>query len=150
MIKLQVIGHLGKDCVVNNVNGKSVINFSVAHTEKFKDAQGVAHEKTIWANCSYWSDRVAVAPYLKQGTLVFVEGSPEVRQYTTKTGQQGAELSLRVQSIQLLGGKQEGGSNSQQYQNSTPQASANNYPPHSAYGNNAANEITEPLDELPF
>ena len=40
MIKLQVIGNLGKDCVTNVVNGKNVINFSVAHTEKFKDAQG--------------------------------------------------------------------------------------------------------------
>ena len=37
MIKLQVIGNLGKDAVVNNVNGKSVINFNVAHTERFKD-----------------------------------------------------------------------------------------------------------------
>jgi hypothetical protein len=35
MIKLQVIGHLGRDGVVNNVNGKNVINFSVAHAEKF-------------------------------------------------------------------------------------------------------------------
>ncbi|MBD0352663.1 MAG: single-stranded DNA-binding protein, partial [Flavisolibacter sp.] len=40
MIKMQVIGNLGKDCVVNNVNGKSVINFTVAHTEKYKDSQG--------------------------------------------------------------------------------------------------------------
>ncbi len=38
MIKIQVIGHLGKDCTVNNVNGKNVINFSVAHSEKYKDA----------------------------------------------------------------------------------------------------------------
>ncbi len=41
MIKLLVIGNLGKDAVLNNVNGKNVINFTVAHTEKYKDAQGV-------------------------------------------------------------------------------------------------------------
>lgn len=157
MIKLQVIGHLGKDCVVNQVNGKSVINFSVAHSEKFKDAQGVAHDKTIWVDCGYWSDRVAVAPYLKQGTMVFVEGQPEVRQYTTKDGRSGANMSLRVVQVQLLGGKQEGGSNSQQSQNSAnanqqtaAQANSNYYPPPSAYQNNSANEITEPLDDLPF
>ena len=40
MIKLQVIGNLGKDALVNNVNGKTVINFNVAHTERYKDAQG--------------------------------------------------------------------------------------------------------------
>ena len=37
MIKLQVIGNLGKDCITNTVNGKTVMNFTVAHTEKFKD-----------------------------------------------------------------------------------------------------------------
>ena len=40
MIKLQVIGNLGKDCIVNTVNGKNVINFTVAHTEKYRDSQG--------------------------------------------------------------------------------------------------------------
>jgi single-strand DNA-binding protein len=71
MIKLQVIGNLGKDGVVNNVNGKNVINFSVAHTEKFKDAQGVQKDKTIWVECAYWTDRTGIAPYLKKGTQVY-------------------------------------------------------------------------------
>ena len=47
MIKMQVIGRLGKDCVVNTVNGKNVINFTVAHSEKYKDSQGALQEKTI-------------------------------------------------------------------------------------------------------
>ena len=37
MIKMQIIGHLGQDSQVNDVNGKKVINFSVAHSEKFKN-----------------------------------------------------------------------------------------------------------------
>ena len=45
MIKLMVIGNLGKDCIVNTVNGKNVINFSIAHTEKFKDSTGAQREK---------------------------------------------------------------------------------------------------------
>ena len=48
MIKLMVIGNLGKDCTVNTVNGKNVINFSVANTEKFKDSTGAQREKTTW------------------------------------------------------------------------------------------------------
>ena len=50
MIKLQVIGNLGKDCITNTVNGKSVMNFSVAHTEKFRDSQGVQKDKTTWVD----------------------------------------------------------------------------------------------------
>ena len=107
MIKLQVIGRLGKDCVVNTVNGKNVINFTVAHSEKFRDSQGNNQEKTTWVDCAYWTDRTAIAPYLQKGTQVFVEGAPEVRSFTRNDGTAGASLSLRVKEVQLLGRKGE-------------------------------------------
>lgn len=107
MIKLQVIGNLGRDCTTNNVNGKTVMNFTVAHTERYRDAQGNQQERTIWVDCAYWSDRTAVAPYLKKGTQVYVEGTPEVRTYAKNDGSTGASLSLRVQNVQLLGTKTE-------------------------------------------
>lgn len=105
MIKMQVIGHLGKDCTVNQVNGKNVINFTVAHTEKYKDSQGNQQEKTTWVDCAYWTDRTAIAPYLQKGQQVFVEGNPEVRSFTRNDGTAGASLSMRVREVQLLGGK---------------------------------------------
>jgi single-strand DNA-binding protein len=105
MIKLTAIGHLGKDALVNNVNGKTVINFSVAHTEKFT-SNGQAQEKTIWIDCSYWTDKTGIAPYLKKGTQVYVEGSPEVRQFDRSDGTKGASLVVRVHSVQLFGSKQ--------------------------------------------
>jgi single-strand DNA-binding protein len=103
MIKLQVIGHLGKDCVTKDVNGKTVMNFTLAHSERYKDAQGNMQERTTWVDCAYWSDRTAVSNYLKKGQLVYVEGSPEVRSYQKNDGTPGASLTLRVQSVQLLG-----------------------------------------------
>lgn len=167
MIKMQAIGHLGKDAAVNNVNGKTVINFNVAHTEKYKDAQGNQVDKTIWVDCSYWTDRTAVAPYLKKGTQVYVEGSPEVRTYTTQDGKQGASLTLRVLGVQLLGGKNEGGNSGGNYQapQQQPQQQSYNQQPQQNYQQQAynqqptynqspapvsANELTEPLDDLPF
>lgn len=141
MIKLQVIGNLGKDCVVNTVNGKTVMNFTVAHTEKFKDSSGNQREKTIWVECSYWSDRTGVAPYLKKGTQVYVEGAPEVRTYTTQDGKSGASLSIRVASIQLLGGRvSESGS--------VPPPSYN--AAGSQYQNEGAPASSEIADDLPF
>src|SRR5690606_19591990 len=138
MIKLQVIGHLGKDCITNTVNGKNVINFNVAHTEKFRDAQGNQKDKTIWVECAYWTDRTALAPYLKKGTQVFVEGAPDVRSYPKNDGTTGVSLNLRVFSVQLLGGK--GNDNdssdndySRQQNTRVPQA-----------------EVEQPMDDLPF
>lgn len=107
MIKLQIVGRLGKDCIQKEVNGRSVINFSVAHSERYKDAQGVQKERTTWVECAYWTDRTAVAQYLTKGTLVYAEGSPEADAYTNKDGQAAATLRMRVQSVQLLSGSNE-------------------------------------------
>jgi single-strand DNA-binding protein len=151
MIKLQIIGNLGKDAVVNNVNGKTVINFSAAHTEKYKDSTGVQKDRTTWVECAYWTDRTAVAPYLKKGTTVYVEGIPDVRSYTTADGRTGATLALRVSNIQLLGGKSaEGSTNNYQANNSTPQTNYSNSSNATATLSNQAPQIDEVLDDLPF
>jgi single-strand DNA-binding protein len=148
MVKLQVIGNLGKDCVMNNVNGKSVINFSVAHTEKFKDAQGVQKDKTLWVECAYWTDRTGIAPYLKKGTQVYAEGTPELRTYTGKDGTPGTSLQLRVFSVQLLGGRSDnqGGGGEGQANYNQPAYQGN------SAGSSAsqASDLSEPLDDLPF
>jgi len=107
MIKLQIVGNLGKDCIVKEVNGKNVINFSVAHSEKYKDAQGNPKERTTWVECAYWTDKTAVAQYLTKGKTVYAEGAPEADAYTNKEGQVAATLRMRVQNIQLLGGNSE-------------------------------------------
>jgi single-strand DNA-binding protein len=138
MIKLQIIGNLGKDCVVNTVNGKNVINFTVAHTEKYKDSQGNNQEKTTWVDCAYWTDRTAISPYLTKGKQVFVEGNPEVRTFTRQDGTAGASLSLRVREVQLLGGRGESGSSP---------ASSSSAPSSSVP---SASDISEPVDDLPF
>jgi single-strand DNA-binding protein len=149
MIKLQVIGNLGKDCVTNMVNGKNVINFNVAHTEKFKDAQGNQKDKTIWVECAYWTDRTGIAPYLKKGTQVYAEGTPEVRTYPKNDGTTGISLTLRVQNVQLLGSRgAEGGGGG--YSGASEGGYAPQAQSSSASRVPSANDITEPIDDLPF
>lgn len=155
MIKLQVIGNLGKDCILNEVNGKNVINFNVAHSERFKDAQGNLVEKTTWVNCAYWTDRTAIAPYLKKGQLVFAEGAPEVEAYTNKEGQQAANLRMKVFNIQLLGGKTDDnqGAGGQQQQNQQPSASQSSGGQSSGASTSSSetpSQVNEPADDLPF
>ena len=139
MIKLQIVGNLGADCIQKEVNGKTVINFNVAHTEKFKDGQGNLKEKTIWVNCAYWTDRTAIAPYLKKGQMVYAEGSPEAEGYMNKDNQAAATLRMRVQNVQLLGGK---GDAQQNQQPAMAEASPIN--------SNNRHDTSEPADDLPF
>lgn len=143
MIKMQVIGRLGKDCVVNTVNGKNVMNFTVAHSEKYKDSQGVLQEKTTWVDCAYWSDRTAIAPYLQKGTQVFLEGQPEARSFQRNDGTPGSSLSLRVREVQLLGSKSDSSSGSYQPNTAAATSATNTNVP-------SPSDITEPVDDLPF
>ena len=76
MIKLQIVGNLGKDCIVKEVNGRNVINFSVVHSERYKDAQGVQKERATWVECAYWTDRTAVAPYLAKALIKSSASAP--------------------------------------------------------------------------
>jgi len=103
MIKLQLIGHLGQDATVNDVNGRKVINFSVAHSEKYKNKEGVEVNRTTWASCAYWTERINLAMYLKKGTLVYIDGFPEAKTYrNSNTNEVMPQLSVRVASLQLL------------------------------------------------
>jgi single-strand DNA-binding protein len=103
MIRISVIGRLGQDAVVNTVNGKTVINFSMAYSEKFKNQQGEDVDKTTWVSCAFWTDKLNVSNYLKKGTLIYMEGKPEAKTYLNdKTKETVAQLHSRVTSIQLL------------------------------------------------
>lgn len=147
MIKMQVIGNLGKDCTVNQVNGKNVINFTVAHTEKYKDSGGNMQEKTTWVDCAYWTDRTAIAPYLQKGTQVFAEGAPEVRSFTRSDGTAGASLSMRVRDVQLLGRKGEGAQGGGQPSSGYQEAPA---PRQQQAAAPAPAGIDDVADDLPF
>lgn len=103
MIKLSVIGHLGHDALKKVINGKTMLSFSVAQNEQFKNLQGVVQERTTWINCSVWG-RDSLAPYLRKGTLVYVEGRPAFRGYAGKMGEALAGVNLRVGDLALLPG----------------------------------------------
>jgi single-strand DNA-binding protein len=144
MLELTLVGHVGKDATINDTNGRKVINFSVAHTEKYKDAHGTPVSKTIWVECAKWGEHTGIASYLKKGTLVAITGRPEANAYMSKDNRPAASIKCNVNFIQLLS------SNSQE---AAPQAQAAqptpNYP---AGGVNASSNISseEIKDDLPF
>ena len=140
MLKVQIIGHLGKDAEVNVHGSDSVINFSVAHTDKYKDGNGTMVNKTTWVSCSWWVERTTIAQYLKTGTQVYVEGVPEAKMWRGKDGDNKCGLNCRVYSVQLLGSKQSEGTVSRE--TNPPLEGSVNMP---SVNNNPIEE-----DDLPF
>lgn len=75
--KAQLIGRLGRDPEVRYMpGGEAVCNFSMATTEKWKDkASGEIKEETTWHRITAFGRQAEiVGEYLKQGSLVFIEG----------------------------------------------------------------------------
>jgi single-strand DNA-binding protein len=104
MLKMTLIGNLGRDAEVKDVNNRKVIEFSVAHTDK-------ARNETTWVRCSLWRDagKEGVANYLKKGTQVYVEGLPRVNAYISQqTSQPTGSLEMLVNNLELLGSRREG------------------------------------------
>lgn len=96
-----ITGNLGNDCRKNTVGGSAVVNFSVAVKSGFGDKA-----QTIWVDCALWGKQAEskLPEYLLKGTQVAVSGEMGTREHEGKT-----YITLRVASIDLLGGKQEGG-----------------------------------------
>lgn len=121
-LKLEIIGNLGSDAVVRDVNNSKAIGFSVAHSEKYKNSQGTEVENTTWINCTIWKyqdQSVEIAKYLKKGTMVAIEGFPSVKGYQNQQGQIGASMECRVSFIKLLSNKNIANDNAPQKTTST-------------------------------
>lgn len=108
MIKMQMIGFIGRDAVMRQHGIENVLTWSTAHTDKYKDTSGVQHQKTTWVSCSWWVDgQSKVGQYLKKGTLVYLEGFPEAKMWENQDGKKACGITMRVVKLELLGGKRE-------------------------------------------
>jgi single-strand DNA-binding protein len=108
--KIQFIGHLGRDPETRYLpDGMAVCNFPVASSEKWKDkSTGEKKERTEWLRCNAF-DRLAEIcdEYLKKGSLVYVEGKLQTREYTDKDGIKRYATECRINEMKMLGGRPE-------------------------------------------
>lgn len=104
MLQVILIGNLGADAKVQESNGKQFTTFRVAHTDRWKDDAGVAHESTTWVDCII-DGSPKVLQYLVKGQLVFVSGSSKLRCYSSEKDRcMKAGMTISVGRVELLGG----------------------------------------------
>ncbi|GAB4395569.1 MAG: single-stranded DNA-binding protein [Microscillaceae bacterium] len=102
--KITLIGYVGRDPEVGEVNGKKVASFSVAVNEKFTKSNGDPVEKTDWFRVSYWGNTAdIVEKYVKKGAQIHVEGRLSTSEYTDKEGKLRTALEVSGQQLTLLG-----------------------------------------------
>jgi len=98
------IGRLGKDPESRSVGDTSVTSFSIAVGWKTKQKEG-----TEWINCNAWGKLGEICQqYLRKGSQVLIQGAMQTREYE-KDGSKRYSTEIRVDNMQMLGGKQDGG-----------------------------------------
>lgn len=97
--RLEVTGRLGsKPELRATKNGKQVSSFSVAVKNK-----RAGEETTNWYDVSVWEKQAELAVrLLDKGDLVCVAGSPSVKTFTTRNGEQKASIQITAQTFDLL------------------------------------------------
>ena len=116
MATVTIIGNLGKDVELKDINGKTVASFSVA------DKSGYGENKqTNWYSVSIWDGlaKTGFVDYLKKGQQVMVTGELSTREYNGKT-----YMEVRSYSCNLAGSPQGGQQQAPQQAQPKPQAQA--------------------------
>jgi len=103
--KVQLIGHLGQDPeIINLDSGKILAKFSIATNEVYRDANGEKVTDTQWHNIVAWGKTAEiVSQYLVKGNEVAVEGKLMHRSYESKEGEKRYITEVRCNELLMLG-----------------------------------------------
>ena len=114
--KVILIGNLGRDPEVRRMNsGDSVVSFSIATTESWKDKQsGERRDKTEWHNIVIFNENLGrvAEQYCKKGSKVYIEGSIQTRKWTDQSGVEKFSTEIVLQKFRgeltMLDGRGDG------------------------------------------
>jgi len=140
--KVILVGNLGQNPEIRYMpNGGAVANITLATSESWRDkTTGEQKEITEWHRVILFGKLAEVAgEYLRKGSQIYIEGKLRTRKWQDQSGQDKytTEVIVNVGGVmQMLGGKQEGGTGNRTQQQSSQQRQlgpstppANNEPP---------------------
>lgn len=112
--KVILLGNVGKDPQIRDGNGRKFATFSLATTDKsYTKRDGtVMPERTEWHSIVANGNIVQVIErYVKAGTKLYIEGKLSTRKYTARDNTERQVTEVYVDSMELLGSKQESNPN---------------------------------------
>ncbi|MFC2138681.1 single-stranded DNA-binding protein [Bacteroidota bacterium] len=102
--RVQLIGNLGNDPEIKKFeNNRTLVKFSLATSENYKNANGEKVQETQWHNIIAWGNVAIIAEkYLKKGNEVAVEGKLVTRSYDSKDGEKKYITEIVVNELLML------------------------------------------------
>lgn len=111
--RVMLIGHLGADPETRTLPGGGMVaNIRLATSEKWKDkGSGEEKERTEWHSITVFGRLAEIcAEYLRKGAAAYFEGQLRTEKWTDKQRVERYSTKIYANSMQMLGGKREGGS----------------------------------------
>jgi single-strand DNA-binding protein len=107
--KVILVGNVGNDPDIRHIDqNTTVVNFSMATSETYKDKQGQPITNTEWHKVTAWRWQAEfVEKYVKKGSQVYIEGKLKTRSWDDKDGNKRYTTEVIVDQIKLLGRKEE-------------------------------------------
>ena len=111
MNRATLVGHAGRDPEIRDLNnGGRAAAFTLATTEKWKDAEGRPAEATEWHRIVVYGPAVkAVEAMLRKGDRVMVEGRIATRAFRDRKGKDRTVteivVSRRQDTVNILSGR---------------------------------------------
>lgn len=102
--KITVLGNLIKEPEKNNVNGNTVVSFSIAVSTTLKKQNGEDGYEPNFYNVSIWGKPAEyLFPKLQKGTQVWATGDLIAQPYTNKkTGAAGQSLNIKATHVEAV------------------------------------------------
>jgi len=158
--KVVMLGRLTRDIELRYTpNGMAVGKTAIATNRKFKSKTGEVKEETCFVDITFFGRGAEIAnQYLHKGSLILIEGRLIYEQWTDQHGNKRSKHSIAVDNMQMIGGKEEGNTNTNQTQNSNqyannPSNNQNNINQQQNLSQKTQEEIPEidiEDDEIPF
>ena len=102
--KVILLGRAGKDPSVHILRTGTIVNLSLATSERYKDNHGEWQERTEWHNLvGYQRTGEILRDYVRKGSLLYIEGALRTRSWDDReTGQRRYRTEIVVTEISLL------------------------------------------------
>jgi len=105
--KVMLIGNVGRDPEKKELpSGSTLLNFSVATNESFKNKEGEWQDRTEWHNIVVWGKRAeGLSKILSKGMPLYIEGKLQTRSWEDRDGNKRYMTEVVAWDIKLLGSK---------------------------------------------
>lgn len=152
--KAMIVGHVGADPEIRYTSNQTpVTNLSIATNTSTQDQEGNRQDQTEWHRVNLFGRLAEIAQnYVKKGSMVYVEGRLQTREYTDRDGNTRYSTEILAATMTLLGGRGAGDESGQSATAgaATQSSSATNQAPAGQTQQAQQSDASEPDDDLPF